>query len=198
MKDAKTLYICSIWGWEAIKGGLQPQSCHHGIIYTRQWPRIAKIWPSRFGVTICPQTSVKDAKTLHISSPIWMWEVIKGGLQPQWCHHGIFYTGQWPRIAEIWPSLVGVTEYKEALTCPSISLKVLKITLNISNIDVRSNQRWPTASIMMSWHHFHWTVTPNCKSKIILKWGCYHHPMGQQLVSGTCSSCSCQRKKLER
>jgi len=28
--------------WEAIKGGLQPQPWHHGIISTWQSPRIAK------------------------------------------------------------------------------------------------------------------------------------------------------------
>ncbi len=32
LKGGKTLYICPLWMWEAIKGGLQPQPGHHGII----------------------------------------------------------------------------------------------------------------------------------------------------------------------
>jgi hypothetical protein len=40
-----------------------------------------------------------------------MYEAIKGGLQPQPWHHSIIYTQlNRPRIANIWPSLVGVTE----------------------------------------------------------------------------------------
>ena len=35
-------------------------------------------------------------------------------------------------------------------------------TLYMSNMDVRSNQMWSTASTMTSWHQFHLTVT--CKS----------------------------------
>ncbi len=57
---------------------------------------------------ICPQTSLKAAKTLH-TYPIWMWEAIKGGLKPQPWHHSIIYTQQWPRIANIWPSLASET-----------------------------------------------------------------------------------------
>ena len=45
-KVLQTCYICPRWMWEAIKGGLQPQPWHHGIITTRQSPRIAKILPS--------------------------------------------------------------------------------------------------------------------------------------------------------
>ena len=36
-------------------------------------------------------------------------------------------------------------------------------TLNMSSMDVRSNQRWSTASTMTSWHQFHLTVTHNCQ-----------------------------------
>ncbi len=48
----KSIYICSMWMWEAIKGGNQPQQWHHGIISIWQSPRIAKIWPSFSGVTV--------------------------------------------------------------------------------------------------------------------------------------------------
>ncbi len=60
------------------------------------------------GALICPQTLLKGAKTWYIY-PIWMYDAIKGGLQPRPWHHGIIYTWQWPRIAKIWPSLVSVT-----------------------------------------------------------------------------------------
>ncbi len=43
LKGAKTLIIFPIWMREAIKGSTQPQPLHHGIISTRQSPRIAKI-----------------------------------------------------------------------------------------------------------------------------------------------------------
>ncbi len=45
-------YICSMWIWEAIKGGNQPQQWHHGIIFIWQSPRIAKIWPSFSSVMV--------------------------------------------------------------------------------------------------------------------------------------------------
>ncbi len=42
LKGANTLYMCSIWMQEAIKGNLQPQTSQHGITCTWQGPRIAK------------------------------------------------------------------------------------------------------------------------------------------------------------
>jgi hypothetical protein len=39
-------HLHPLWMCEAIKGGLEPQPGHHGIISTWQSPRIAKIWPS--------------------------------------------------------------------------------------------------------------------------------------------------------
>ncbi len=38
--------------WEAKKGGIYPQPWHHGIISTRQSPKIAKSWPSFSSVTV--------------------------------------------------------------------------------------------------------------------------------------------------
>ena len=37
-----------------------------------------------------------------------------------------------------------------------------KHTISRSNMDVGSNVQWSTASTMISWHHFHYTVTKNC------------------------------------
>ncbi len=51
LTDAKTLYTCSMWIGEVIKGGLQPQPYHHCIISTQQSPRIDIIWPIS-GVTV--------------------------------------------------------------------------------------------------------------------------------------------------
>jgi hypothetical protein len=51
-KVLKHFYVCPLLFWEAIKGGLEPQPWHHGIISTQQSPRIAKIWPSFSSVTV--------------------------------------------------------------------------------------------------------------------------------------------------
>ncbi len=41
--------------------------------------------------------------------------------------------------------------------------KVLKY-IYMFTMDVGSNQRWSTASTMMSWHHFHPIITKNCQN----------------------------------
>lgn len=60
------------------------------------------------GGCVCPQTSLKSAKTLHMC-PVWMWEAVKGGLQPQQWHNKVIYTGQRPGIEKIWPIRIGET-----------------------------------------------------------------------------------------
>ncbi len=112
-KVLKHFNICPLWIWEAIKGGLEPQPWHHGIISTQHHPEFPKSDPSlavsRYkGALIRLCTSLKGKLTLHIR-PIWMCEAIKGGLQPQPWHHGIISTRQSPRIAKIWPSFGSVT-----------------------------------------------------------------------------------------
>ncbi len=52
LKGAKIFYTCPLWMCEAIKGGLQPQPGHHGIISTQQSTRISKIWPSFGSATV--------------------------------------------------------------------------------------------------------------------------------------------------
>ncbi len=111
-KVLKHSYICPLWMWEAIEGGLEPPPWHHGIISTQHHPELPKSDPASAvshckGALICLRTSLKG-KTLHIC-PIWMCEAIKGGLEPQPCQHGIISTQQSPRIAKIWPSFSGVT-----------------------------------------------------------------------------------------
>ncbi len=112
-KVLEHFYICPIWMREAIKGGLQPQPWHHGIIPTWHHPELPKSDPASAvsrckGALICLRTSLKSKITLHIC-PKWMCEAIKGGLQPQPCHHGIISTRQSPRIANIWPSIGSIT-----------------------------------------------------------------------------------------
>ncbi len=98
---------------EAIKGGLQPQPWHHGIISTWHHPELPKSDPASAvsqcsGALICLRTSLKSKITPHVF-PIWICESIKGGLQPQPCHHGIISTWLSPRIVKIWPSFGSIT-----------------------------------------------------------------------------------------
>ncbi len=105
-KVLKHFYIWLLWICEVIKGGLEPQPWHHGIISTWHHPELPKSDPASAvsrckGVLICLSTSLKGIITPHFC-PLWMCEAIKGGLQPQPRHHGIISTGQSPRIAKIW------------------------------------------------------------------------------------------------
>ncbi len=134
LKGALTLYICPLWIRKAIKGGLEPQPWHHGIISTWHHPELPKSDPASAvprckGALICLCTSLKGKITLHIR-PTWMCEAIKGGLQPQPWHHGIISTSQPPRIAKIWPALA-VLRCKGALICLCISLKGAKISIYV-------------------------------------------------------------------
>ncbi len=45
----------------------------------------------------------------HLICPVWMWDAIKGGLQPQQWHHDIIFTWLSPTIANICPIFVSVT-----------------------------------------------------------------------------------------
>ncbi len=92
----KPLCIHPIWMWDAVNGGLQPQPWHRNIIQNQPYPVFPKIHPppahvSRHkGVPICPSTASQGAKTLCIH-PIWMWDAVNGGLQPQPWHHNIIH-----------------------------------------------------------------------------------------------------------
>ncbi len=58
--------------------------CHLGSTL----PQFSKIWPPPAqiqqckGAPICPSTAYEGAQTLYIH-PIWMWDAVSGGLQPQ-------------------------------------------------------------------------------------------------------------------
>jgi hypothetical protein len=55
---------------------------------------------------------------------------------------------------------------------PMYLMERCKITLFMSNMDVRSNLQWSnTASTITSWHHFHSTVTKNYQNLTKL-WQC--------------------------
>ncbi len=121
----KHFYICPLWMWESIKGGLQPQPWRHGIISTWHHPELPKSDQASAvsrckGAIICLCTSLKGKITLTIC-PTWMCEAIKGGLQPQPWRHGIISTWQSPRIA-----ILAALRCKGALICLCTSLNGAK------------------------------------------------------------------------
>ncbi len=70
LKGAKTFYICPLWMWEAIKGGLQPQPWHHGIISTWQSPRTQNCQNL---TQLCQCNSVR----VHLCAYVPHWKVCK-------------------------------------------------------------------------------------------------------------------------
>ena len=99
---AKTLCIHPIWMWDAVNGGLQPQPWHHNII--QAWraqpchlsPKIHPHLNRYYGYNdapICPSTASQGAKTLCIH-PIWMWDAVNEGFQPQPWHCNIIQGGK--------------------------------------------------------------------------------------------------------
>jgi hypothetical protein len=111
----------------------------HDITFTEQSPRIAKNLTSPWwcnsvkgALIICTLTSLKGAITLSLC-PIWMWEAIKGGLQPQSWHHGIISTWQWPQNFLNLIQVCWCNSVKGALIiCTLTSLKDAILTLYMS------------------------------------------------------------------
>ena len=81
---------------------------HSTVTQNRQHADLGLLLYKSKGGCVCPQTSLKSAKTLHMC-PVWMWEAVKGGLQPQQWHNKVIYTGQRPGIEKIWPIRIGET-----------------------------------------------------------------------------------------
>jgi hypothetical protein len=54
LKGDDTLYVCSIWMWEAITCNPQSQPWHHGnaSFPLDYWPKIPKIWTNFAGVIV--------------------------------------------------------------------------------------------------------------------------------------------------
>jgi len=149
---------------EAVTGGLQPQPCHHNVIWDSPYPNFSKfghhllrynsvrvhpyahpqhmkvlkhflyieygcgmqsvvayslnhdttmsfgprlttifrnlppptqVYQCSKGASICPSTAYEGAQSLSIH-PIWMWDAVSGGLQPQPCHHNFIWDSPYP------------------------------------------------------------------------------------------------------
>ena len=98
-QGAKTLCIYPIWMWDAVNEGLQPQPWSYNIIQARPYPIFPKNHPhlnTYYGYNdapICPSTASQGAKTLYIH-PIWMWDAVNEGFQPQPWHCNIIQGGK--------------------------------------------------------------------------------------------------------
>jgi len=98
--------------WDAFNGGWQPQPWHRNIIQVQAWPYpvFPKIHPHLHmyyvykGVPICPSTASQGVKPLCIH-PIWMWDAVNGGLQPQPWHRNIIQNRPYPVFPKIHPPL---------------------------------------------------------------------------------------------
>ena len=56
-------------------------------------------WYSKIG-PIGPTTAYECAQTLHIH-PIWMWDAVSEGLQPQPWHHNVIWAPSHPNVAKL-------------------------------------------------------------------------------------------------
>ena len=100
---------CSLWGFGASTVTLQ----HHSDLAMPQFSE--KSTPTRTGVTkqckgapICPSTASQGTQT-HFLHPIWMWDVVNGGFQPQPYDTATSYRlGQTPFFLNIHPNLHNV------------------------------------------------------------------------------------------
>jgi hypothetical protein len=113
-KGAKTLCIHPIWMLDTVNGGLQPQPWHHNIITAQPFSIFSNIHPHLHsyngykGVPICPSTASQGTKTLCIH-PIWMWDAVNGGLQPQPWHHNIIQARPYPFSLKFTPTCTFIT-----------------------------------------------------------------------------------------
>ncbi len=165
MKGANTLYMYPKWRWEAIKGGLQLQSLHHGLISTRLSPRIAKILPISFVVTVQGCTHMPTYlieicwNTLFISN-------MDVGSNLQWSTASTITSWHHfrPTVTQNCQNLTQLRQCNRVKVHSYAYINHWKVTkhLYMSIMDVGSNQRWTTGSTMTSRHHFHPTVTQIC------------------------------------
>ncbi len=52
---------------------------------------------------------------------IWMWDAVRGGLEPQPWHHYVIWALPYPNFPKIWPPPAQVWQWKGAPICPSIA-----------------------------------------------------------------------------
>ncbi len=105
----KTLCIHPIWMWDAVNGGLKPQPWHHNIIQARPYPIFPKNHPhlnTYYSIRMHPYAHPQHLKVLkHCVYPIWMWDAVNGGLQPQPWSYNIIQARLYPIFPTTHPHL---------------------------------------------------------------------------------------------
>ncbi len=98
------------------------------------------------GAPICPSTAYEGAQTLYIH-PIWMWDKVSGGLQPQPWHHNVIWAPPYPNTPKFCPHLL---RYNSVRVHPYAHPQHKKLLehLYTSNTDVGCSPQWFTASTM--------------------------------------------------
>ncbi len=98
-EGAQTLYIHPIWMLDAVSGMVcsfdNDSKTHHNVhafmlcyIPIFQFFGLTSMGIIVWGCTTVPIHSYKGAQTCFIH-PIWMWDAVSGGLEPQQEHHNI-------------------------------------------------------------------------------------------------------------
>jgi hypothetical protein len=125
-------------------------------------PQFSKICPPPAqvylcnGALICPSTAYEGAWTLY-TRPIWMWDAVSGGLQPQPWHHSTFGLCLTPIFQNLAPTCTCITVWG-CTHMPIHSIWRCSITFYTSNMDVGYSKWWFTASTMTPQHHMGFTL----------------------------------------
>ncbi len=99
-EGAQSLYTHPVRMWYAVSGGLQPQPWHHTVIWASPYPNFPK-----FGPNLHRYNSVRVHPYAHPKHPIWMWDAVSGGLQPQPWHHNVIWALPYPNFSKFCPHL---------------------------------------------------------------------------------------------
>ena len=135
--------MCPLWMYEEVWGGYQPQTWHHGNIFTQQVNLNSQItlgptwqlWRNEVA-PIWPWDSIPMAQKLWTYLMCMCWEAVWGGYRPQtWCYDII--SSEFPNLGPIWP----VERYQGVPIWPWDSMPMAK-TLCIRLIWMYYKVRW--------------------------------------------------------